>query len=103
MPFVWEDKNSGQDILAMWNWPGYGSYPHNPAVLVPGLKHALVYNFAGDNGGPQSVSDYQKLWSELEATFPNAEIVASTFDNYTLQLLPLRDQLPRLASEVGDT
>ena len=27
----------------------YGSYPHNPPVLVPGLDHALVYNFAGDN------------------------------------------------------
>ena len=49
MPFVWEDPVSGEDILAMWNWPGYGSYPHNPPVLVPGLDHALVYNFAGDN------------------------------------------------------
>lgn len=103
MPFVWEDEQSGEDILAMWNWPGcaqralclclyrslrmrlcpssplplhlplsaclpvcrlllpvglkcllprsgrYGSYPHNPPVLVPGLDHALVYNFAGDN------------------------------------------------------
>ena len=22
MPFVWEDEQSGEDILAMWNWPG---------------------------------------------------------------------------------
>ena len=34
-------------------------------------------------GGPQSVEDYGKLWSELSKVFPNAEIVASTFDNYT--------------------
>jgi hypothetical protein len=25
MPFVWHDAASGNDILGMWNWPGYGS------------------------------------------------------------------------------
>ena len=103
MPFVWEDPVSGEDILAMWNWPGYGSYPHNPPVLVPGLKHALVYNFAGDNGGPQTIKAYQALWSMLQLEFPNAEIIASTFDNYTDVLKTQRDDLPKLSKEIGDT
>lgn len=46
-PVLAQDPVSGEDILAMWNWPGYGSYPKNPPVLVDGLDHALVYNFAG--------------------------------------------------------
>ena len=103
MPFVWEDPVSGEDILAMWNWPGYGSYPHNPPVLVPGLEHALVYNFAGDNGGPQTVKAYGGLWAALEKEFPNAEIVASTFDNYTDVLATKRASLPKLSKEIGDT
>lgn len=102
-PFVWKDPASGEDILAMWNWPGYGSYPHNPPVLVAGLEHALVYNFAGDNGGPQSVEAYQKLWAQLEHQFPNAEVVASTFDNFTDQLQGIRHKLPTLNKEIGDT
>ena len=82
---------------------GYGSYPHNPPVLVKGLDHALVYNFAGDNGGPQSVLAYQGLWRALEKHFPNAEIVASTFDNYTDTLQTIRHTLPKLSKEIGDT
>ena len=72
-------------------------------MLVPGLSHALVYNFAGDNGGPQSLEDYGKLWSELQKEFPNAEIVASTFDNYTDVLKTKRASLPKLSKEIGDT
>jgi hypothetical protein len=102
-PFVWQDPVSGQDILAMWNWPGYGSYPHNPPVLVEDLDHALVYNFAGDNGGPQSVAQYQKLWAALEREFPNAEVVASTFDNFTEQLQGIRHKLPTLNKEIGES
>ena len=45
MPFVWHDATSKEDIIGMWNWPGYGSYPKNPAMVVPGVKHALVLNF----------------------------------------------------------
>ena len=78
-------------------------------------------------GGPQSVEDYGKLWSSLSKVFPNAEIVASTFDNYTQaerSLLRLglrlrmslesndradrevlaakREALPRVSKEVGE-
>ena len=80
-----------------------GSYPHNPPVLVPGLEHALVYNFAGDNGGPQTVKAYGSLWAALQKEFPNAEIVASTFDSYTDVLQTTRATLPKLSKEIGDT
>ena len=50
-------------------------------------------------GGPQSVEDYGKLWSSLSKVFPNAEIVASTFDNYTEVLAAKRDALPRVSKQ----
>ena len=38
-----------------------------------------------------------------EQVFPNAKIVASTFDNFTQYLEAARDKLPVVDAEVGDT
>jgi hypothetical protein len=55
--------------------PGYGSVSNGPTIL-PGLSHALVYNWNGDNAGPFSAAAYTSTWAALRKTFPNAEIVA---------------------------
>lgn len=102
--FEFLDKNSNRSLLGLFNWPGYGGLKNGP-VFIDGIAHALVYNFAGDNAGPQSYDQYKSTYNQLQKTFPNAEIVFSTFDNYTQHILPLLGKgiLPVIDKEVGDT
>ena len=69
------------------------------SIVVDPSQRALIL----PQGGPQSVNAYQGLWSKLTKEFPNAEIVASTFDNFTDILQSKRATLPRLSKEIGDT
>ncbi len=50
----------------------------NAAVTVPGLSHALVFDWNGDNAGPFSAQDYIDHMGMIRASFPNATVVAST-------------------------
>ena len=108
--FVWKDIVSEESIFGLFTWPGYGMFPltgssaQQNMCVVDGLDHALVYNWNGDNDGPSAkASDYATRWSEISKVFPNAEVVASTFDNFTQHLETAKDRLPIVTAEVGDT
>ena len=103
--FLWEDPSSGESVLALFNWPGYGSLPvkHQMTCLVDGFEHALVYNWNGDNAGPSSAADYAKDWAVVAATFPNAAIYASTLGNFTTQLATVASKLPVVKEELADS
>ena len=74
-------------------------FPISTRIVIDPSQRALIL----PQGGPQSVNAYQGLWSKLTKEFPNAEIVASTFDNFTDILQSKRATLPRLSKEIGDT
>ena len=74
-------------------------FPISTRIAIDPSQRALIL----PQGGPQSVNAYQGLWSKLTKEFPNAEIVASTFDNFTDILQSKRATLPRLSKEIGDT
>ena len=48
----------------------------------------------------QEVLRYYEIY---RAEFPNAKIKASTFDDYITALWPIKDQLPVITKEIGDT
>ena len=83
--FLWKDKLSGETLVGLFNWPGYGSLPlsHQMTCLVDGLEHALVYNWNGDNAGPSAAKDYAAHWATVQKAFTNANVYASTLDNFT--------------------
>ncbi len=57
-----------------------------------------------DNSGPpESVEEVLSYFDIARWQFPGAEVVASTFDNFTAQLATIRSQLPVVTSEVGYT
>ena len=124
------------EIVTFLNWPGYGSWHptgaqvvepvgqryidlhtgRDGAPLVVGRKgvdgaagdaHALVYNFNGDNLGPMSVDAYKSVIASIKSVFPNAVVVASTFDNFTRAVADEVDAgraiLPVVTSEMADT
>jgi hypothetical protein len=67
------------------------------------MEHALVYLMMVDNTGPQNASEVIEGWANIASVFPNAEIVCSSLDNFTSQIVKFKDSLPLVTSEVGDT
>ena len=85
-------------------FPLTGDDKQQRMCIVDGLDHALVYNWNGDNDGPSGdPTVYEKRWKEISVVFPNAEIIASTFDNFTQHLDGVKDRLPVVTAEVGDS
>jgi hypothetical protein len=96
--FVWRDAESGRDLLVMYHRGSYGD-----VKIVPGLDEALAFAHTGDNLGPQTPADALRDVEALQARFPSAEIVGSTLDAFALALRRVRDQLPVVTEELGDT
>ena len=72
-----------------------------------GASHALVYNFNGDNAGPRSAKDYVSVVASIQHVFPNAQVRASSFDDFTSavadEVKAGRQFLPVVTSELADT
>ena len=104
--FVWKDDDTSTDIIAMWHPHGYGGDPQpgpDSMVIVPGMKVALAFAIRGDNSGPPSVDEVKRNYAILKGYFPSANIVASSYDNFVLDLLDFKSQLPVFSGEIGDT
>ncbi len=56
-----------------------------------------------DNAGPYTAAEYVAHFEAIQAEFPHARVVASTFDDFVGQLAAVADRLPVLTSEIGDT
>ena len=102
--FLWQDSD-GSSLYGLYTWPGYGMMPlsHQRPCILPNLDHALVYNWNGDNGGPLRAEDYANNFAEIQLNFPNAVVVASTFDNFTQHLSKVENQLPIVTADAADS
>ena len=103
--FVWRDAASNISLPAMWHAGYYGGINVSDAVILPGLAHAVVFDWRGDNAGPpESVAEVKADFAAIAAEFPGAAVVASTLDEFTALLTPaILAQLPVIESEIGDT
>ena len=63
----------------------------------------MVFEWNGDNDGPPPTSDIQATFDTVAKEFPGAEVVASTFDNFTQHLVQHTSGLPVLTREIGNT
>lgn len=94
--FRWKHPE-GAELLVMYHH-GYGDL-----MLVPGLDEGLYIAHTNDNLGPQSVESIQEIFANLRRRFPLAEVRASTLDAFALALDTVRDSLPVVTEEIGDT
>ena len=95
--FVWRDEASGTEIMVVYR----GEY--GGVTSVPGLDHALALVLTNDNAGPPADSSIADTYRSLANQVPGATVIASTLDDFTRQLETVRDMLPVLTSEIGDT
>ena len=93
--FVW--KNGEQDVIVQY------SFEYGAPCYVEGMDQVLEFAHTGDNKGPQ---DQEQVLSELERLqrkYPNAEVTASTLDQYAEKLLLIKSRLPVVEEEIGDS
>ncbi len=93
---LWKDPADAS--LAMMYHHEYGG-----TAVVPGADLALVTEVRGDNSGPHTLDEIDKVHAALAARFPNAEIEAANLSEMANTLAPFHDKLPVVNAEIGDT
>eukprot|EP01114_Cavostelium_apophysatum_P001960 TRINITY_DN11715_c0_g1_i1.p1 TRINITY_DN11715_c0_g1~~TRINITY_DN11715_c0_g1_i1.p1 ORF type:complete len:498 (-),score=84.15 TRINITY_DN11715_c0_g1_i1:222-1715(-) len=103
--FVWKDATQEHDIIQMYHPGGYGGIALTDCVFVDGFSDALCMAVNGDNRGPPNVTEVQQTFATISAEFPNAKVVASTFDEFINIVLDAnwKPKLPIVTQEIGDT
>ena len=95
--FRWRDP-SGAEVMVMYQRGAYGDL-----MTVPRLGDAIAFAHTGDNQGPQSADQIRAAHAELRARFPTAVVAASTLDAFAAALEQVRETLPVITGELGDT
>lgn len=98
VPAYFRWVNSSGDELIMAYQQDYGT-----ENLLPGGRTAVSVNFTGDNHGPHSYDDVKRIYADLRLRYPNARIVGASFNDVAKELLSVKDRLPVIHSEIGDT
>ncbi|WP_042162184.1 DUF5054 domain-containing protein [Paenibacillus gorillae] len=94
--FRWQAEDGSEIIV---NYAGsYGE-----AVEVEGMDDILLFAHTGDNCGPPSAEEIQEQFRDIQSKYPDANIVASTLDAFARRLTQVREKLPVLREEIGDT
>ncbi len=94
--FNWRDPE-GKQVTVLYH-EAYGG-----TTVIPGTDVAVAINVRGDNKGPHPVSEIQAYYADLRRQFPNATIVATNLNTVAKAVRPIRDRIPLVTEEIGDT
>lgn len=92
----WRDPEGNELILVYQQ--DYGT-----ESIIPGTKTAIAINFTGDNHGPHSYEQVKGIYADLRKRYPNAQLVGASFNEIAQDLSELRESLPIVTAEIGDT
>lgn len=95
--FLWTNPN-GESLAVLYHRKDYGS-----VIEIPGTQVAVDVEVRGDNSGPHTMLEIAAIYSKLRAQFPGAEIKASNMNEVAAEVDQVRDRLPVVTSEIGDT
>lgn len=79
------------------------SNDYGASLVIDGFDEAVEYAYTSDNMGPQSVEDVRNALKKIQEKYPNAQVVASTISEYAKAVRRIRDTLPVITEEIGDT
>lgn len=94
--FLWRAAD-GSEIIVNYA-DAYGK-----PFQMEGLEDALYFAHTGDNDGPSSLEEVRGLYAKLQLEYPEAEIIASTLDNFAEKLQAIKHRLPVICEEIGDS
>jgi len=95
--FLWKDAG-GNSLVMLYHLHSYGG-----VIRIPGSDLAVDVEVRGDNRGPHTVEEIQKIYSSLRERFPNAKIRASNLTDIANAVTAYRAHLPVITQEIGDT
>lgn len=96
-PFCrWRDPQGNEIVLAYQQ--DYGT-----ESILPDGHTAIAVNFTGDNHGPHTYEQVKKIYADLRSRYPKARLVPSSFNEVAEHLWAMKDKLPLVTSEIGDT
>lgn len=96
VPSLFRWRFGGKEITV-----NYAAEYGNVTLLENGA--ALVFYHAHDNSAPPSPEELEHLYARLAAQYPQAHIEAGTLDEFAEEIRQVRDSLPVLEAEIGDT
>jgi len=88
----------GDEVVVMYQTGGYGD-----VQVIPGGKNVLAFAHQGDNAGPPTADAILAKYNYLKEQFPGHQVMASTMDAFAENIEDIRDRLPVINSEIGDT
>ncbi|MEI6055293.1 MAG: DUF5054 domain-containing protein [Lentisphaerota bacterium] len=95
--FIWQHPDGSEVVVNYVS--GYGK----PAE-VEGLEDILAFAHSNDNcGPPSSVKELEGIFAKYRAEYKGAQVQASKLDNFAENLILIKDKLPVVTSELGDT
>ena len=94
--FRWRNTD-GKEIIVMYQ-ASYGG-----DTVLPDGKTAVSINFTHDNAGPHTIAQIKEIYARARAQYPNATIAATSLNEVAADLQFMRDKIPVLTSEIGDT
>lgn len=96
-PFCrWRDPQGNEIVLAYQQDYGQES-------VLPDGRTAIAVNFTGDNHGPHTYEQVKAIYTKLRERYPNAKLVPASFNEVANDLWAMRESLPVVTSEIGDT
>ena len=72
-------------------------------MVLPDGETVVSVQFTGDNLGPHSIEAIKKIYASAKVKYPNAKIAATSLNEVAEDLLTMKDRLPVVTSEIGDT
>lgn len=94
--FRWK-ADTGEEITVMYN-DGYGKFSK-----IGNSGVAVTFAHTGDNAGVQSAEQIEKVYADIRAEYPNAEIIAGNLNDVAVVAESIADSLPVITAEIGDT
>lgn len=94
--FLWEDSKGNQMTVNYTR--SYGG-----VTTIKGHDEAMYLFHTQDNIGPPSKEELEGVFQSLLKEYPNAQIAASTLDDFAKGLENIKNTLPVIKGEIGDT
>lgn len=93
--FLWQYQ--GKEIIVIYEG-SYGSLYKNELI-----DDILYFAHSADNNGPNGKQNMIEVYEKLQSSYPDYEVVASTLDDYAEEIWKVKNNLPILTSEIGDS
>jgi len=97
VPTLFRWQHNGKEVIVHYS-EDYGT-----PLVIDGFDEAIEYAYTGDNTGPQNEETVLSILEKIQKKYPHAQVVASTVSDFALSLRRIREHLPVVREEIGDT